>query len=60
MFSTEDMSELDELPFKISNEQLLAALPKTKQRIPKFPVDAYRGVCKNPYLIFFQSFNFLI
>lgn len=32
---------VDELPFKISNEQLFADLPKTKQRIPKFPIDAY-------------------
>ena len=32
---------VDELPFKISNEQLLADLPKNKQRTPKFPIDAY-------------------
>jgi hypothetical protein len=33
---------VDELPFKISNEQLFADLPKTKQRIPNFPIDAYK------------------
>lgn len=33
---------VDELPFKISNEQLFADLPKTKQRTPKFPIDAYK------------------
>lgn len=33
---------VDELPFKISNEQLLADLPKNKQRMPKFPIDAYK------------------
>lgn len=33
---------VDELPFKISNEQLLADLPKTKQRTPNFPIDAYK------------------
>ncbi len=32
---------VDELPFKISNEQLFADLPKNKQRTPKFPIDAY-------------------
>ena len=33
---------VDELPFKISNEQLFADLPKIKQRIPNFPIDAYK------------------
>ena len=39
---------ISELPFKISNEQLLAALPITKQRTPRFPVEAYRAHGKNP------------
>ena len=38
---------VDELPFKLSNEQLLADLPTTKQRIPKFPIDAYNKNRKN-------------
>ena len=33
---------VDELPFKISNEQLFADLPKAKQRTPKFPTTAYK------------------
>jgi hypothetical protein len=40
--------KISELPFKISNEQLLAALPTTKQRTPRFPVEAYRAHGKNP------------
>lgn len=39
---------ISELPFKISNEQLLAALPTAKQRTPRFPVEAYREHGKNP------------
>lgn len=40
---------LDELTFKISNEQLLADLPKAKQRTPKFPVDAYNKYLKSRF-----------
>lgn len=40
---------LDELPFKISNEQLLADLPKAKQRTPKFPVDAYNKYLRSRF-----------
>lgn len=38
---------VDELPFKLSNEQLFADLPKVKQRTPKFPVDAYNKYLKS-------------
>ena len=40
--------KISELPFKISNEQLLAVLPTAKQRTPRFPVEAYREHGKNP------------
>lgn len=40
--------KINELPFKISNEQLLASLPTTKQQIPKFPVKAYKEHGNNP------------
>jgi hypothetical protein len=40
--------KINELPFKISNEQLLASLPTTKQQIPKFPMEAYKEHGKNP------------
>lgn len=40
--------KISELPFTLSNEELLASLPKSKQKTPKFPVEAYRKNGKNP------------
>jgi hypothetical protein len=40
--------KISDLPFTLSNEELLASLPKAKQKIPKFPAEAYKKNGKNP------------